>query len=251
MSNSKSSQRESEGLSAPPNRVHGTSTLGSLLFITLRSLDVPFQLYLLRRYPLTTSGSSYLGLSPYYATVASMVVVTSIRHVFWKLVIGEQVLAPSFAMIVSTFNTVFNGLNITMAIWGRIRNAPSANEGTFNSASQTLGLGLFIIGSFLETFSELQRKTFKSSPKNKGKLYTGGLFSLAQHINFGSYLLWRVGFSMFCGGWTWGAMELGYFSWYFSSIGVPDIDKYLAERYGNAWREYERETKYSILPWVY
>ena len=46
------------------------------------------------------------------------------------------------------------------------------------------GVALFLVGSFLETGSELQRKAFKAEAANKGKLYYGGLFSLAQHINY-------------------------------------------------------------------
>eukprot|EP01084_Bolivina_argentea_P122708 217443_1 len=32
--------------------------------------------------------------------------------------------------------------------------------------------GLYLLGSFISSFSELQRKWFKQNPKNKGKLYT-------------------------------------------------------------------------------
>ena len=39
-------------------------------------------------------------------------------------------------------------------------------------------------GSFLNTFSELQRKWWKAQPQNKGRCYTQGLFSLSRNINY-------------------------------------------------------------------
>ncbi len=36
----------------------------------------------------------------------------------------------------------------------------------------------------LNTVSELLRKSFKDNPVNQGKLYTGGLFKYAIHINY-------------------------------------------------------------------
>ena len=53
-----------------------------------------------------------------------------------------------------------------------------------------MGILLFIIGSYINTYSEIQRKRFKDNPNNKGKLYTLGLFQYARHINyFGDILL--------------------------------------------------------------
>ena len=46
------------------------------------------------------------------------------------------------------------------------------------------GAALFLIGSAIETGSELQRHAFKARPESKGRLFTGGLFGLAQHINY-------------------------------------------------------------------
>ena len=64
------------------------------------------------------------------------------------------------------------------------------NRGPFGSVTDYLGLGLFALGSALETVSELQRKAFKAKESNKGKVYTGGLFSLARHINYTGEILW-------------------------------------------------------------
>ncbi len=82
----------------------------------------------------------------------------------------------------------------------------------------------------METVCELPRKVFKSNPANKGKLYTGGFFAYARHINFGAYLLWRVGLATFCGGLGWGVMVTLYFLYYFGNTGVPDIDRHMSAK---------------------
>ncbi|EEB94925.1 hypothetical protein MPER_06187, partial [Moniliophthora perniciosa FA553] len=63
-----------------------------------------------------------------------------------------------------------------------------------------------------------QRKRFKDDVRNVGKPYTGGLFGLARHINYGGYMLWRTGFAI------------------------------AAEKYGIAWTNYKRQVPYKLLP---
>ncbi|WP_334329278.1 DUF1295 domain-containing protein [Companilactobacillus sp. HBUAS59699] len=58
---------------------------------------------------------------------------------------------------------------------------------------------LFIIGSSVNSLSELLRKPFKADPNNKGKLYTGGLFKYAVHINYFGDVLWVLGFAIVTG----------------------------------------------------
>lgn len=89
---------------------------------------------------------------------------------------------------------------------------------------------MFILGSSVESVAELGRKSFKADPKNKGKLYTGGFFGWARHINFGGYLFWRSGFAVWCGGLRWGSIAAALFVYYFTSAGIPPLVEYLEER---------------------
>lgn len=57
----------------------------------------------------------------------------------------------------------------------------------------TIGWILFLGGSMLNTVSELLRKSFKDNSVNQGKLYTGGLFKYAIHINYLGDCLWVLG----------------------------------------------------------
>ena len=53
-----------------------------------------------------------------------------------------------------------------------------------------LAIFIFIVGSCLNTVSELQRHFWKKHPENKGKLYTIGLFKYSMHINYFGDILW-------------------------------------------------------------
>lgn len=211
----------------------GKNLLGDIVFCLFRSLDVPLQYYFLHRFSTPPSGASattFIGLSPYNTAILSLMAGSSIRHIFWKLYTSEQVVTPSFAVTVGVFNTVNNSINTLMSIWSLTSMAPGPGEAVLASPIRILGMVLFLLGTSVETFAERGRSAFKAYPKNKGKLYTGGFFGLARHVNFGSYLLWRSGLATFCGGLTYGAIIASLFVFYFTAAGIPPLDKYMGER---------------------
>lgn len=82
----------------------------------------------------------------------------------------------------------------------------------------------------LEFVSEIQRHAFKKDKKNKGQVYEGGLFGLSRHINYFGYTLWRTGYAIASGGWTWGAVTASWFVGDFTLRGIPVLQHYLEER---------------------
>ena len=46
------------------------------------------------------------------------------------------------------------------------------------------GLALYVLGSYLNTWSEVDRCLWKKDKRNKGKLYTKGLWRYSMHINY-------------------------------------------------------------------
>ena len=74
-------------------------------------------------------------------------------------------------------------------VWLGLRQSPEAAVGAW------LGLGLVLVGSWLNTWSELDRHLWKLRPEHRGQGYTGGLWQYAVHINyFGDVVLFS--------GWT-------------------------------------------------
>ncbi|CAI7667948.1 unnamed protein product [Penicillium crustosum] len=130
------------------------------------------------------------------------------------------------------FNTVFNSTNILFSIWSMTSQSPGSDTwlGVLSSPSVAIGAAAYTVGILTELVSELQRERFKKNPANKGKPYGGGLFSLAININYGAYTLWRGGFALASGGWTWGLFTFSFFFYDFVTRGVPVLDQYCTKR---------------------
>eukprot|EP00934_Nitzschia_sp_Nitz4_P005844 Nitzschia sp. Nitz4//scaffold176_size46146//650//1330//NITZ4_007185-RA/size46146-processed-gene-0.59-mRNA-1//-1//CDS//3329538994//5834//frame0 len=112
-----------------------------------------------------------------------------------------------------------------------------------------LALLLYVLGSYLNTWSELQRKIWKQDPQNKGRCYTLGLFSLSRNINYFGDTVLFTGWALVAGNWwnAWAPIMMA-LSFYFHHI--PDKEKYLAERYAADWPAYLEKTPAAFIPWI-
>jgi protein-S-isoprenylcysteine O-methyltransferase Ste14 len=111
------------------------------------------------------------------------------------------------------------------------------------------GILLVLLGSALNTGSELQRKRFKDDPANRGRLFTGGLFRLARHVNFFGDTLWALGWALLTRN-AWALLIPLLLAVGFVWFQIPILSRYLAGRYGNAYREWAGRSK-RFIPFVY
>lgn len=223
------------------------SPLGTGLFVGLRALDPFLQYGILARgvgagllekagvRTLPQGPTSYTGtlldkleMSPYRLILLAMAAGSALKQNFWLLGISEEAFLPSSAVEVSFFNTFTNSINSLLFICSAT--SASTNGEHFPQTPLLVGSALYTVGIITETYSEWQRKVFKSKPANKGKVYQGGLFGLARHINYGGYTLWRTGYAIAAGGWTWGALVAGFFTLNFLKNSIPELDLYCSER---------------------
>ncbi len=110
-------------------------------------------------------------------------------------------------------------------------------------------IALILVGSFLNTGSEVQRKWWKRDPQNKGRCYTGGLFAWSMHINyFGDTVLFTGWCLLSASGWFLLLPLLMATSFVFFHI--PGLDAYLEERYGDEFIAYAKTTR-KFIPFVY
>jgi len=112
-----------------------------------------------------------------------------------------------------------------------------------------IAIGLFVLGCYLNTGSELQRYMFKLDPSNKGKIYTKGLFGLSMHINFFGDVVWVLAYALIAmhgAGFALPIMLLCMFMFF----NVPKLDGYLRARYGQAFMDYEAKTK-RLIPFIW
>ena len=136
------------------------------------------------------------------------------------------------AVVIALVNTVLNGLNSSLAVWTLTSVNPSASTVSelFKSPYIAAGVALYLIGIVTEVVSEIQRRNFKRDERNKGKPYAGGLFSLARHINYTGYSLWRAGFALVAAGPAWAVVIGGWSVYDFSTRAIPVLDRYCTGR---------------------
>ncbi len=151
------------------------------------------------------------------------------RGISWKEATGNS-LAFAIYYIGFPLFTVFSqtSSNVTMYITGII---------------------LFVAGSLINTLSELLRKPFKADPSNKGKLYTGGLFKYAIHINYFGDILWVAGFSLVTLN-VWALFVPCFLFLMFVFSYIPNADKYLLQKYGSQFENYQKHTK-KLIPFIW
>ncbi|MGH2565818.1 MAG: DUF1295 domain-containing protein, partial [Ginsengibacter sp.] len=111
------------------------------------------------------------------------------------------------------------------------------------------GIILFIGGSCINTFSELLRYYWKKNPGNKGYLYTKGLFKYSMHINYFGDLLWVSGYALMTGN-IYSIFIIIFLFSFFAFYNIPMLDKHLASRYDEEFKNYKRETK-KLIPFIY
>ena len=108
---------------------------------------------------------------------------------------------------------------------------------------------LFLVGSCLNTGSELRRHFFKRDPANKGQLYTSGLFACSMHINFFGDILWVAAYALVTQN-PWSAMIPVAITVFFAFGNVPMLDKHLADHYGAQFSDYAARTR-KLIPFVW
>lgn len=110
-------------------------------------------------------------------------------------------------------------------------------------------LGLLLLGSYLNSFAEIERKKWKDIPANTGHCYTKGLFSYSMHINFFGDTVLFTGWSLFTYSYWVFALPV-FMGCMFVFFHIPNLDDYLANRYGQEFYDYSVKTK-KFIPYIY
>lgn len=250
--------------------VYQPNPAGSAIFIGLRTLD-PFIQYQLLANGYGASLLTKLGLHalPSFGLLSlshlplpsqillSMSAVATTKHVFWLLLLSKEEFTPALAGSVGIYNGLMNTINSLLLVATASSAAlvtPSVQiPGTLQSVSLPIAVGvaLFTVGILTETVAEVQRKTFKDGPANKGKICTTGLWGWARHINYGGYALWRTGYALAAGSWPAAVVIAAWHAWTFGAMSIPEIDGYMGKRYAEQWKKYRADVPYVLLPGIY
>lgn len=128
------------------------------------------------------------------------------------------------------------------AVWGGTNSKSFGVEGI-------AGLLLYALGSYLNTASEHQRLCWKRHPENQGKLFTGGLFRYAMHINYFGDVVLFTGIALVAGN----AMALiipTVMAVLLAAANIRILDRHLSRHDGAAFEIYARKTK-KFVPFIY
>ncbi|KAH0539045.1 hypothetical protein FGG08_004391 [Glutinoglossum americanum] len=179
-----------------------------------------------------TTNTNALGLAPYQMAMFSLAVGATLSETFWILYILREEMLAGQAVSIAAFNTINNSLNtlLSMCVLTSAMDAYGDLESLLQSPALVFGTIIYVIGMLLQTVSELQRRSFKKDPANEGKPYGGGLFSVATHVNFGGYTLWRTGYAMASAGWGWAAVSNAWFIYDFTTRGMPVLENYSRQK---------------------
>ena len=112
-----------------------------------------------------------------------------------------------------------------------------------------LGVFLFVVGSWINIFSDYQRFSWKRNTENKGRLYTFGLFKHAMHINYFGDALAYFGLALITHNIWCVAISIGMVV-YFIGFEIPRLDEHLCRKYKSEFADYARRTK-KFVPFIY
>ncbi|MCJ8346608.1 DUF1295 domain-containing protein [bacterium] len=112
-----------------------------------------------------------------------------------------------------------------------------------------LALVLLLFGSWLNSFSEIQRKWWKQDPTHQGQCYTLGLFHYSMHINYFGDVLLFCGWCLFSYN-LWSLILPLFMGFSFVFFHIPALDAYLSQRYGDPFETYSKKTK-KFIPFIY
>jgi protein-S-isoprenylcysteine O-methyltransferase Ste14 len=194
-----------------------------------------------------------LGLPLTHLVILAMSAAAAAKQIDWKVNLGQEEVSPGIAVGIAAFNTVLNSANSLLFLWATtsVVNTGDRVPGTDLPLVTVVGAVLFVLGLALEWGSEHQRKAFKNRPENAGKVMKGGLWTLARHINYGGYAIWRGGYAL--ASWSWfGGLVIGLWMVVsFLTASVPSLDAYCSKRYGQQWVQFKEEVPWVLLPGIY
>lgn len=237
------------------------------VFAGARLLDIPLQYVLLTRalpslirqlggIPTPINTPFVLGLSLHQSILMTMAIGSALKQSHWAIAISGEAMPVVNVVNIAVFNTIMNSFNTLLFTWSLTSAAKSSSvpipflEGHELPLYAVVGSAMYVVGLAIEWYSEIQRRDFKNDAKNRGKCYTGGLFSLVRHPNYQGYTIWRAGYSLTSSGLVWSSFIAFFFSYNFLTNGIPLLDAYCSDRYGAAWAKYKELVPWKLVPGV-
>lgn len=114
---------------------------------------------------------------------------------------------------------------------------------------ESIGVLLFLFGSYLNTASEHSRHIWKRKQENQGHLYTEGLFKKIRHVNYLGDVLLFTGLAAVAHQLILLFIPIS-MAFIFAAILIPLKEEYLKNKYGLEFEQYRIKTK-KLFPMLY
>lgn len=161
-----------------------------------------------------------------------------------------RLLFTQFAFLKRALNWSEAGLIVTWVLFIYLLLSLTAGTNPIPlGAAGVIGVLLFLLGSWMNSYAEYARHKWKQLPENRGRLYTLGLFRYARHPNYLGDLISFSGLCLISGRWITVIVPLIMLSG-FVFANIPMLDAHLHNHYGTAFDEYAERTR-KLIPFIY
>jgi len=234
---------------------YGTNIGPNLLFTIGRALTGPAQYLLISAHPLSRFGlpppprgstMTLLGHTfprlPFFT--ALMPAVVSAKHVFWLNFLCRERVTRQFAVFAIVSDFVYESVSSLVFTAAGVN--PLFSERFFYA-----GTAIYMASVAAELVAELQRAAFKAKPENRNKVCKSGLWRVSRHINYTANILYGFGYGLATGGPVYSIATAGMYISNFAFNAIPSLERYCRGRYGEDWKQYEREVPWKLFPGIY
>lgn len=110
---------------------------------------------------------------------------------------------------------------------------------------------VFVAGLALHVTADHSKYLFRKDGKNKGKVYTGGVWGVVRHPNFLGFTIWRIAFATAAGGWGFGLVALAMFVHILCDTSVRVLEDYMSRAYGKEWKRATEKVRWKMVPGIW
>lgn len=229
---------------------------GPLFLVLGRLVCIPLQYLIVTHSPFGTPppkpSSSDLPFWPSqlvdppcpFTVFLGMTAVLVLKQSMWVFYISNEAMTLPFALFGVVADFIYEGI---CAVVFRL----ASSNPLWSPAFLYFGAAVHALAATTELLAELQRKAFKESPKNTGKLCSEGLWGVVRHPNFAMNVVYGAAYGFATGGPLFAVLPVAMYLGNFVMNAIPPKEVYLAEKYGDQWEKYRREVRWKLCPGVY
>ncbi|CAI6309705.1 unnamed protein product [Periconia digitata] len=217
--------------------------LAPLLMSLGRFLSIPLQYYIINKHPLSSSLDT--PLPPLHFTLfLAMTVTLATKQTIWLFTYCFERITIPFAISAILVTALYESISALIF-------SVTPSNPLWHPYFLYIGFIIHLLAALAELACELPRAKFKRDPRNKGKLYTNGLFGIVRHPNLAANLVYGTAYGFAGGGPVYAIFTGGFYWGNLTGNAIPEKERYLGEKYGGLWERYTGVVGWKMIPGIY